>query len=345
MSSERQQWIEQAKSNADAMEQEIESLSSSHWNLFERQYREFWAHAKEISGMFKTLKPLLKEDRERLWARFSHICEETKRKQEQVRETRRIQSRQKRELIEGKIKEAYYWAKGARDTDSLSKAKLLLNEALEWLKNGWGGFNLATELVETTLGNEGRLLRKDRDACWEKWREANEAIHWRRQEMWDSNYHQLRSEAGDALNTAHHGDPHDALAKVKEIQRNLKATQMSKPQRQEIRGLLNDAWERAISKINKIREEKRRTHEEWLSRMEDHVERWTDLIEKNEGLISGLEDQIDRLEVEARYARSNEYADRVRSWIEEKYQMIRDIRETNRESEEKIRSVKSRMNR
>lgn len=79
--------------------------------------------------------------------------------------------------------------------------------------------------------------------------------------------------------------------------------------------------------------------------MEDHVERWTDLIQKNEGVSSRLEDQIDRLEVEARNARSDEYADRVRGWIEEKYQKIRDIRETNRELEERIRSVKSRMSR
>jgi hypothetical protein len=79
--------------------------------------------------------------------------------------------------------------------------------------------------------------------------------------------------------------------------------------------------------------------------MESHIERWSDLIEKNEDVISRLEDQIDRLEDEARNARSDEYTYRVRGWIEEKYEKIRDIRETNRELEERIRSVKNRMGR
>ena len=42
--------------------------------------------------MFKTLKPLLRKDRERLWDKYSSICEETKRKQHSEHENRKIKS-------------------------------------------------------------------------------------------------------------------------------------------------------------------------------------------------------------------------------------------------------------
>ena len=64
------------------------------------------------------------------------------------------------------------------------------------MKVGWSGFNVATNLVETALGNEGRLTREDREACWEKVCEAREAIRYRREELWELNYDRLK---GDQL--------------------------------------------------------------------------------------------------------------------------------------------------
>ncbi len=343
MSIDHDKWNEQAKSNASAIEHEIESLKNGHWNLFKRQYREFWAHAKEISGMFKTMKPVLREDRERLWAKFSSTCEETKRTQEREKESRRAASKQKRDLVESKIKEAYYQAKGAQSSSDLSEAKSLLNKALQWMKDGWGGFNVATDLVETALGNEGKLTREDRDQCWEKWKEVNEIIKFRRQELWELNYNHFRSKASDALNTAHYGDPREAKSKVKDVQREMKGTQMSKPQFQEIHDLLDDAWQKATSRLQEAYREGQRKHEEWLDRIQGHIERWSDLIQKNEDIISRIEEQIDRCQDMERDARSPEFADTVRGWIEEKYRKISDIRETNRELEEKIHSAKSKI--
>jgi len=43
-------------------------------------------------------------------------------------------------------------------------------------------------------------------------------------------------------------------------------------------------------------------------------------------------------------ARTPEFASKVRSWIEEKYRKIEDFRATNRELEEKIRSVRGKIN-
>ena len=211
------------------------------------------------------------------------------------------------------------------------------------MKGGWGGFNVSTDLVETALGNEGKLSSEDRDQCWEKWKEANEVIKFRRQELWESNYNHFRSKASDALNTAHYGEPREAKSKVKDIQREMKGTQMSKAQFQEIHNLLDDAWRKASSRLKEAYRERQRKHEEWRDRMQEHTERWRSLVQKNEDVISRIENQIDKCQEMERNARSPEFANTVRGWIEEKYRKISKIRETNIELEEKISSVKSKI--
>ena len=345
-----EQWDEQEKANADALEQQIEALSLHGSASPELQDGEFWARAKEISSIFKTLRPLQKTDQDRLWARFSRICEEMKVTQEQEREYRRDQSSQKRNQIEAKIEEVHSLATSAEDVDGLSKAKGSLDELLAWLRNDQSSAEV-TEAADTSAessssdeaSNEVRLLREDRQACWVKWREVNDIIQRRRQEMWDSNYHELKTEAAEALKISCDGNPYDGLAAVREIQENMRAAQMSKSQREEIRQLLNDAWEKSMVRVNEVSEERKIKHQEWLDRMEGHLERWTDLMRKNEDVIARLEDQIHHLEEEANNARTDEYAERVQGWIGEKRQKIKDIQETNRGLEEKINSVKDRI--
>lgn len=96
---EKNEWIEQAKANARILEDEIQKLSSGHWDWLERQYKDFWSHAKQISKLFKELKPLKKEDRERLWSNFNYICEDIKRKQNEEWEKRLYKSKEYKNLI------------------------------------------------------------------------------------------------------------------------------------------------------------------------------------------------------------------------------------------------------
>jgi len=90
---------DKARANAKAIESEIQSISSGHWDWFKRQYKDFWVHARQISEMFKTLKPLRKEDRERLWEKFNSVCEEVKRKQRSENDDRKFKSNQHRKDI------------------------------------------------------------------------------------------------------------------------------------------------------------------------------------------------------------------------------------------------------
>lgn len=262
MSEQRKDFIKKSELNANTIEHEIDALKDGHRNDFKRQYREFWNHAKRISELFKTMKPLVRDDRDRLWSKFNDICNEVKRNQKQERLEQQVYSKVKRNLIEERIKQAYFSADPSHDPVYLSEASRLLNEALEMMKSG-------------PSESDTKLLKEDREILWGMWQEAKEKLRYARQE---------------------------------------------------------------------IREQERKKYEERQMRRNELIQRWTDLVSKNEGVIARLQEQIDRLEDEVSNARSDEYADRVRGWIEEKYQKIRDINETNRELEDKIESVKSKMN-
>jgi hypothetical protein len=133
--------------------------------------------------MFKTLKPLFREDRERLWAAYSTACEEMKQAQARERESERADSKEKRDLVMSKIREAYFQAKGAASSAELAEADALLREALAWMKNGWEGFNTITQLISPILSS-GIMTREDREACWAEWKEALELLRLRRDEFY-----------------------------------------------------------------------------------------------------------------------------------------------------------------
>lgn len=322
---------EKARSNASKIEQEIEKLRYNHLDpnaptagylvpSASYLYHDFWTHAKEIVEMFKTLKPLLKEDREQLWQRYQSICEDVKRRQNEEFE----ESRKSREIIGSLINDAYHQAGGASNREELDKAKSMQTENLRMMK-------------------EKRLFKEDRETLWKLWIETNERISWKRHELQESNFLQAKGEASRVINTAYYGDPYKALEDIKEVQRSLYGTYMDKERWQELRETLNDAWNHAISRIGEVKEEKKRKHEEWRKRMEGNIERWETDIKKAKDYVSSLEEQIDRLEEEEAEARSAEYAERARGWIEEKEEKISEVREQMAEWEEKIRSVKDKL--
>jgi hypothetical protein len=104
----------------------------------------------------------------------------------------------------------------------------------------------------------------------------------------------------------------------------------------EIRGILDDAYQTASGILQ-------RRHEEWRAKMESAKSRKLQLLEKNRGAISNIEQQIDRCHDMLREARSSEHQYRVQSWIDEKYETLRDIERFNRELEDQIRDIDSKL--
>ncbi|MGD1007866.1 MAG: hypothetical protein ABR980_11630 [Ignavibacteriaceae bacterium] len=340
----KEDYINSAKSNAEIIRKEISVLKVSHWSNFERQYKEFWTQVKEINNLFKTLKPLLKEEREELWDNFQSVCSETRNKQNREWESAANNSSNKKSMILSDIRSANNYARGAVSINDLKTANSILRKALDMIKDGWSGFTLTTDLAESILGNNGKMLKNDREECWERWSEAKDNVTAGYDKLSESNYYHFKNEASSAYNDAHNGDPYDVLSKIKIIQSEIKDVFLTKDHRTSIKYLLNNAFDKAVSKIEENKRESQRKHEEWEDKMNSNLERWENTTEKQESFITRMQDQINDLEDKACNARTSEHADRIRGWIEEKYNKIKDAQNSIESLREKIRSVKDKLN-
>lgn len=99
-------YSEKAQANARAIEAEIHSLAGGFFGWNRAPYKEFWAHARKISSMFKERKPLHPDDRERLWDKFGSICEDVKKEQRAKYESRKNTSKLHRTNILEKAESA-----------------------------------------------------------------------------------------------------------------------------------------------------------------------------------------------------------------------------------------------
>ena len=346
MSDDREQRSRDSLANAEALHDEIRSLRTQHSGVLGGvNFKEFWEHSKAVTEMFRTLKPLHPSDRERLWTEVSELRDEMKSRQTAEREARERVSTERRSAIMDRVEEARHVIAGAPDQEYIQRADDLLKEAQEMMKGGWDhlGGGLQTAIHEM-LVNDGRLTREDREYCWEHIQEQWEALKHKRQELRYLDYEQGQRLAGEALNAAHYSDPYEALETIKQAQREVKKLRMGKDRSEFVWNDLQQAWDRAIARIEELKEQKRRRHEDWVDRQHEKIARWEGLIEKNEGIVERLREQIAHCEDLAADARTPEFASEVEGWIEEKQAKMRDILETNEELEERIRDVQGKLN-
>ena len=86
MKPEDDPWLKNAHDNAELLDREIKNLVSLTSPIRENRpiitkYQDFWNKAKQITGLFKELKPLAKSDRDLLWKQFNGLCRDVKDKQ------------------------------------------------------------------------------------------------------------------------------------------------------------------------------------------------------------------------------------------------------------------------
>ena len=339
MAEEWEKWIDKERTNIEIIEQRIEGLSSKYVDSDNFQYREFWDEANQIPELIESLIPLPPDEKDRLLETYDYLCKRIKKKQQQEWQDLRDQSKLNRETIEQKVQEAHSLAESApEDMHILSKAQIMLKEALAMLKNGTNA-NSQTGNFQRTSG----LLREDREDCWIKWKETNDLIHKSRQIIWDRNYNQIHPETQIAFNEANDGNPHQALEKIKKVQQLMKNASLSKIQRDELRNTLNNAWDIAIFKVNAIRDEKRQKYEEWMSRVEGQLEAMTGQFQENEGVISKLQSEVEQFKEAIQSIRSREYGDKLRDEIAKKREKIKELEVVNRQLEGKIQVLKGKI--
>lgn len=286
-------------------------------------YRTFWERAKEIPNLFKSSR-LSTYDRKRLWARYQSLCTNVKELRNRERETKLSNSSRNAEEIRPIIHDAHNWAVSAENPAHLQQARMLLRQALEKIK-------------------EKFLLKDHRNELWASWKEANDELGVRYSVLRDNNYDRIRDEISAVSSVAVDGDPYEALARMKEIQKDIHDAFVSKDQRRWLREGVEEWWDKAIARIEERKAERAQKRDEWQSRMEAKLDRLSDLREKNATIIERLREQIDDLEGKIDSSWNENWAEQARGWVQEKYEKIRDIEQTNDELEEKIREIKNRL--
>ncbi len=340
MAEEWEKWIAQEKTNIEAVEDRLEELSLKLKTTTNFQYKTFWDEANEIPALIESLSPLPPNDKDRLMDEYDRVCKGMKRKQEQEWQARKGQSQENRIAIENKIQEALTYAEGAGDdTQALTKAQAMLKEAITWLKDKGENDSASTEPIPSG----SVLMREDQQSCWDKWRAANDLVFNSRQSIWDSGYEQVIPKAKAALEEATNGDSFHTLEMVKAVQIELKEISLNRTQREEIRGILNDAWEVAIAKVNEIRGEKKRRYEEWLGHMESDLAEMTTQYDQNEQARAKCLEEIEELKEGIQSARAKEVGDKLREQIAEKRDKMKKFERSNMQLEEKIAKAKERL--
>jgi hypothetical protein len=256
-----------------------------------------------------------------------------------------------------------------------------LGEAIERLENGYS-FGVLSELnralvpsfeidfpalwAETrevqALFNTMKPLDRDvREELWERFnrfrdaaRNAQQSQRFRRDQLLDQNRGQLESAITD-LEASHDLGWLDDLVVVRKNlggfwsdARNIgKLFKEVKPLRRQDREYLWDWFQRLCERAHNLQgqlnEERERRHAEWRERMLNKIERLRELIQKNEGVVERLDEQIDRCEEMRSNARSPDFAYEVGGWIQEKEQKKDDILRTNRELWDKIAEIEAKL--
>jgi hypothetical protein len=223
-------------------------------------------------------------------------------------------------VIELTLKDAREYIDQAKNSEDLKKARSLMQEALDRLR-------------------VNNLMREDRKQCWKLYREANIALQNRRQSLWDTGIQQIQAQLSESLQAATSGNPHMALAKIQEIQKTIFQAELTREQRETILKSCQEAWDKAIARVEERKRAKEERSKETIKRTETRLGYWHELIRKNEDAISKLENQIDNLEEQGARRKVPEHVDAHAYKIEEKYGKIRDMRELNRRLEERIQSL------
>lgn len=332
---DHQEFEAASSKNADRISGELNSLKNGHWAGFgERDYKSFFAHAKEIVELFKTLRPLKKSDRESLWNEYQQICDQVRSRQNEEWRSRQARSKSEKEVCLRFIRDATYSARGARDRNEVQNARMAIDEAHSQLRD-----------------RSRNMLKDDTQECWEAFRAAKTALHFRIKELQDVAYYEAQKAVSDARNAlSYQSNPFDALKDYQEAQARAKGLHLSKDQFRWIKSEFDSIWQGIQAKIEEYKrerqrqyEEKARKHQEWLNRQYENLQRWEDRIDKLEGIIQRLESQISDLEDQRSNARTDEFADRCAGWINEKRNVIADMEATIRELERKISDVKSKI--
>jgi len=327
------------------LEQKVTALENVNYEGL-TTFKQFWADAKDLNELIRSFRFLDADALAPYRQRVDAACEKVKAHQDTLSQKSEKVSQTKRAYIEAKIQEA----KELIPTDN-QKSQRVLREALACLKDDWSG---AKDLQLDEKERNVRMTRDDHDASWLLWKQVNEEcfVHFKEQKQ--NNYIAISNDVFALGETVENADPRDALDAIKEFQKKLKGLVLEKTDWEELRLTLNKYWERADQRFKTLKGQmkegrmKRATHMEkriefWKVRQEANIQKFNELISKNFDVITRIEQHTEKLQGDLEAARSEQFKTKVEGWIKEQQDKVAAIQKANRELNEKIADIESKM--
>jgi FMN-dependent NADH-azoreductase len=335
------EWLQQAKTNAQALESEIGSLQR---HMSEKHYREFWALTKAISEMFKKLKPLRAEDRERLWSIFSTVCEEIKAKQEEGRS----RSRQLADSILAKVEQA-------QPSDFI----LSPDDLRETLKDLGNHLRQAGEMLSR---HKHEMLGEHKQECFNRIQEmrATHQVYWDRvKSSQDQRQSRSRQLANDILSEIEGSRPCDLFGfmppdveEMKCLGRKLRdAGQRLSSHKREMFGEHKQECFDRIQEMRKVHDawwemltqHRSQSFEDRQSRIRANIDQNYERHRKAAAALESCRTHADELRNQIASAWNDDWRSRAEGWLAELEDKIRDIESSLERIEEWIREGESRL--
>jgi hypothetical protein len=203
MKPEDDPWLKKAHTNAELLDREIKNLVLLTAPIRENRpvitkFQDFWNKAKQITGLFRELKPLARSDRDLLWRQFNALCVEIKAKQKTEYVALELQSRGHFDTImqHAGMAELPSGAHSADIHDLVERGQALRN-ASEML----GKFR--HEMIakhKKACFNKIQEVRKTHDAAWELVHavkpKQQTGTRFRARKNLEANYERYRKAAG-----------------------------------------------------------------------------------------------------------------------------------------------------
>ncbi len=338
----REEWKARQEENAKTLADAIANLHrESHTDLLGDGHPtdDYRGLAEQVSELFKTLKPVAVPDRARLWSEFNKIRDAVRCNRERFAN----HSAQKRDLVLTMIREAGMAAKCAEDRNELIEADRMLGEIQEWMKDGWNAATGTDQFFNSIAGDEGRLLSKDRAACWATYKEARECLKNRRLALQEAGFGEAKELAGKVWEEVRASNPFDAIKAFKGAQQAAWKLYMGKEHRERILGHFNEIFAAIQDRFAEYNAERERKKREWVERQESGKARLEGALQSKRDYRSRVEGQIDDLQEKLNGARTEEFADLVRGWIEERYEKIRTVTQEIEELERIVEDIEERL--
>ena len=203
MKPEDDPWLKNAHENAEHLDREIKNLVFLTGPIRENRpiitkYQDFWNKTKQITGLFKELKPLAKSDRDLLWKKFNAICVDVKEKQKAEYGT--LESLSEKHLDEIlKLAELAQLPPGVPDTGIHELVER--GQALKNAGDTLGRFKHAMIAKhKKTCFDKIQSIRKTHDTAWEALKavkpKQQTGTKFRSRKNLEANYERLKKASG-----------------------------------------------------------------------------------------------------------------------------------------------------